>query len=516
MKTIMQKRYQAQPDVTIPRSVFHRPSGLSSSFDAGYLIPIFVDEVLPGDTHTLSAAGFCRMSTPIYPILDNLILDTFFFFVPNRLVWNNWVKCMGEQVDPGDSIAYSVPTVELNNINNETLYDYLGLPTKVGAAYDVDNLVGRSFNLIWNEWFRDENHQDSVVVDKDDGPDSVSDYVLLKRGKRFDYFTSALPFLQKGDAVQLSLGTVAPVESTTGGMPLFDYDDQTDAYLQNSSGTTDIRGSKTPSGGGALTWGSDTGLEANLNSATASTVNELRQAQQVQKLLELDARMGTRYREILKSQFGVESPDASLQRPQYLGGGSSPVNISAVARTDSSPGKLGAVGTIGFKNHGFSQSFTEHGHIIGLCCVRADMRYQEGIDRMWNRQTRYDFYTPTLAHLGEQSILNKEIYIDATTIGSGDDEAVFGYQERWQELRGKISKITGKMRSNDAASLDAWHLGIEFGSQPTLDDTFIVENPPVDRVIATPTEPHFILDAYFDLTSARPVPVRSIPGKQTF
>jgi len=515
MKSVMQHRFSEVPNVDIPRSKFQRNHGYKTTMDAGYLVPIFVDEALPGDTFQVNLTGFARMATPTHPIMDNMVMDTFFFAVPNRLVWENWQKFCGEQTDPGDSIAYTIPQVSLNNIANESLYDYFGLPTKIAAAYDVDNFVGRSYNLIYNEWFRDQNLQDSVTVDKDNGPDNVADYVLLKRGKRHDYFTSSLPFLQKGDAVQIALGTEANI--TGFGIK---SGQSTGTINYNETGGTAISGAtgwkqevpdpwrmeEDPNNSGYPN------IKADLATATAGTVNELRQAIQVQRLLERDARAGTRYAEIIQSHFGVTSPDARLQRPEYLGGGSTPVNVSAIARTDSSPGQLGAVGTAGFSNHGFVKSFTEHCTIIGLCCIRADLTYQEGIDRMWNRQTRYDFYWPTLAHLGEQSILNKEIYIDATTIGSGADEDVFGYQERYAEYRYKPSKITGKFRSNDAATLDSWHLGIEFGSQPTLDDTFIVEDPPIDRVIVTPTEPHFIFDSYISMQCTRPMPIYSIPG----
>ena len=508
MRTVNQK-FSNVPNVEIPRSTFNRDHQVKTTFDAGKLVPIFVDEVLPGDTFDLSLTGFARVSTPIYPIMDNMTMETFFFFVPNRLVWDNWQKHQGERVDPGDSIDYTVPVIDdLVNASNETLWDYLGLPTQVTSAFEFNALIPRGINLIWNEWFRDQNLQDSITVNRDDGPDSEADYDLdfIPRNKRHDYFTSCLPWLQKGDAVLMSLGDSAPVAtdaSAASTVSVYSTALSADHAMYIPTTNLALRNNVQP-GTGAL--------YADLSSAIGPSVNELRQAVQVQRLLERDARAGTRYTEIIKSHFGVTSPDARLQRPEYLGGGRTPVVINPVARTDSSPGTLGAMGIAAFKDHGFIKSFTEHGHVIGFVNVRAELTYQEGIERMWNRQTRYDFYMPTLAHLGEQAVKNKEIYIDATTIGSGVSEETFGYQERFAEYRYKPSRITGKFRSNDAASLDAWHLAIEFGTQPTLDSNFIKESPPVDRVIAVPSEPHFIYDSYVRLRTTRPMPTYAIPG----
>ena len=508
----MTHRFSEVPSIDMPRSVFDRSCGYKTTFDAGYLVPVYCDFMYPGDSAAVELTGFARLSTPTSPIMDNMRLDTFFFSVPIRQLWTNWKKFCGEQVDPGDSISYSIPQIEINNIANETLYDYFGLPTQVGAAYNVNNLMGRAYNHIYNEWFRDQNLQDSVTVDTDDGPDSIADYVLLKRGKRHDYFTSALPFLQKGDAVELSLGDYAPIYGHN-----LDFDAGDDSanrpQVFSAKGGSTLRNFRADS---SILYGnnntSGTGeLRTDLENATASTVNELRQAVQVQRLLERDARAGTRYAEIVKSHFGVDFPDLAY-RPEYLGGGSSPVAVAPVARTDSSPGDLGAVGTVGFRGHGFVKSFTEHCVVIGVAVVTADLTYQEGIERHWLDQTRYDLYWPSLAHLGEQIIENQEIYIDAAMIGAGTEDDVFGYQERYAHLRYKPSKITGKFRSNDANTLDVWHLGIEFGSLPTLDASFIVEDPPVDRVIVTPTEPHFIFDSWLSYKHTRALPVYSVPG----
>lgn len=522
MKSVMKHRFSEVPSVEIPRSVFQRDHGIKTTFDAGKLVPIYVDMAFPGDTFKLNLHSICRLSTPIFPIMDNMHLDTFFFAVPLRIIWDNFKKFMGEQTDPGDSIDYTCPQTTYNNVGNASLFGYFGLPTYVAANITVNNFAGRAYNLIFNEWFRDQNLQDSLVVDKDDGPDGAGDYSVVNRCKRHDYFTSCLPWLQKGDSVVLPLGTEAVVK--TKGVSTF-VGTQEPMWLRQADGTvasgTNILSVEATTGkvyrsgsaGGAVQdYMYPSNLYADLSDASSATINELRMAFQTQKLLEKDARAGTRYTEIIKSHFGVSSPDGRQQRPEYLGGGSQLININPIPRTDSSPGELGAFGIANIRNHGFVKSFTEHCILIGLVNVRADLTYQEGIERHFDYRTRYDFYWPSLAHIGEMAVLNREIYIDAATIGAGTDEDVFGYQERHADLRYKKSMITGKYRSNDPASLDAWHLGIEFGSQPTLDDTFIQEDPPVDRIIKTPAEPHFKFDGFIELNCARPMPTYAVPG----
>lgn len=513
-------RFSEVPKAEIPRSAFDRSHGYKTTFDAGYLVPVFVDEALPGDTFSLAMTAFGRMATPVFPIMDNLYLSSFFFAVPIRLVWDNWEKFNGAQTNPADSTDYILPQMvsPVGGYLESTLSDYLGLPTKI-AAITHTSLWHRAYNLIWNEWFRDQNLQNSVVVDKDDGPDTPGDYVLLRRGKRHDYFTSSLPWPQKGDAVELPLGSMAPVygNGDPANFALGSAGATTETIQTVGGGSIDLRtsGAVTPNVNlyfpdGVLF---EPGLYADLSTATAATINQLRQAFQIQKMLERDARGGTRYTEVIKSHFGVTSPDARLQRPEYLGGGQTMVNVAPVAQTSSTDGtspqgNLAAFGTVTVSGHGFTKSFTEHCLLIGMVQVRADLTYQQGLNRMWSRRTRYDFYWPALSHIGEQAVLNQEIYTD----GTATDDDVFGYQERFAEYRYKPSQITGLFRSNATATLDSWHLSQDFATLPVLNAAFIVDDPPVDRVIALSTEPHFLFDSWFQLRCARPMPMYGVPG----
>lgn len=529
-------RFSMIPRADIPRSTFKIEKALKTTFDSGYLVPVFLEEVLPGDHFKVGATMFARLATPLFPLMDNLYLDSFFFFVPNRLVWTNWVRMMGEQDNPADSISFTVPqqVCPASGYAVNSLQDYFGLPTvgQVGGGNTVSHsaLPLRGYNLIWNQWFRSEDLQNSVTVDLGNGPDTVSNYTLLRRGKRHDYFTSGLPWPQKGGtAVSLPLGTSAPVKTSaslqvTGAQQALNMRVTTTG---NTPGVFTLAGWNASGDMGSATATANAdgsfrvypaNLYADLSAATAATINQLRQAFQIQRVLERDARGGTRYTEQNFAFFGVRSPDARLQRPEYLGGGSTRVTINPIAQTSGTGASgtttalatLSGMGTV-VGSHGFSYAAVEHGHIIGLVSVRADLTYQQGLRKLWSRSTRYDFYLPPFANLGEQAILNKEIYCD----GSANDGNVFAYQERWSELRYSPSQITGLFRSTSAGTIDPWHAAQKFTALPTLNSTFIQDTPPLSRVVAVGAAANgqqLLFDSLWSMIVTRPLPMYSVPG----
>lgn len=564
-------RFAQAPQVDIQRSTFDRSSGHKTTFNAGKLVPIYVDEVLPGDTFEMKTSAIIRGSTPIFPVMDNANLDIYFFFVPNRLVWDHWKEFNGENTTSKweQTVEYSIPQMAppLSAGSNPagwekgTLADYMGIPTQVGPGtsqtnpeYTVNHLPFRAYCLIWKEWFRDQNLQDPVLIDTGDSQTNGRHLIpetepveyqiqaalkganLLPVNKYFDYFTGALPEPQKGPDVLLPLGSLAPVitsnetNTITSNAAMIFSAPQTGAtgsnhilFVQKGTGGASSKQGRLVAGnqdasGGDITQIVPQNLVADLGNATAATINELRLAFQLQKLYERDARGGTRYIEIIKSHFGVTSPDARLQRPEYLGGERIPINIDQVIQTSGTAegttpqGNTGAYSLTGNQGSYFKHSFVEHGYVLGLACVRTEHTYQQGLEKIWNRKNRFDFYWPALANIGEQAILNKEIYLQAS---KATNEEAFGYQEAWAEYRYKPSRVSSAFRSNVTGSLDAWHYADYYEELPKLSAEWIQETyKNVDRTLAVQStlEDQYIADFWFKCKCTRPMPIYSIPG----
>ena len=543
MKSVMIHQFSNVPEANIQRSLFQRDFGYKTTLDAGKLVPFFCDMVYPGDTYIAEVSMFGRMATPIYPLMDNIRVETFYFSVPLRLIWNDFKIFMGETSGPNDtrkSEDFLVPQLVSDSSNNfkaQSLWDYFGFPQGI-ANLSVSALPFRAYCLVWQEWFRAEFLQDAPTLNltstngyftgnanqlDESGWDNL--YMPAPRGKRFDYFTSCLPFPQYGEGVELPLGVSATLN---GKLPTKDI---SNVMLSNGwsvvggSGEFSIERSdgslpKTTIKG--LSTDSLDGITADLTSATSITINSLRQAFAMQHFLERLAIGGARYTEIVRSMFGVISPDARLQRPEFLGHGVTSVNINPVQQTAESAdggtplGNLAAYAYFGDVHHAFNYSATEHCIVLGLMNITADLTYQQGIDRQWSYRTREEFYWPQFAHLGEQAVLQKEIF---ATGNEEQDNEVFGYQERYAEMRYYPSKITGKLNSNyrdtpdsPSNSLASWHLAQYFTSAPQLNGEFIIDKPPIDRVIAVPSEPQFIVDVYVKLQCYRPLPLYGTPG----
>lgn len=542
MKSLNQKRMPAVdptrfamvPKSDVPRSTFHTTHSYKSTFDMGYLVPVHVDEVLPGDVHRGEVTVFARLNNLLFPLMDALQLETFFFFVPSRLVWTNWKKFMGEQAQPGDSISYTVPQLasSAGGFAVGSLYDYFGLPTvgQVGGGnvISVNALPIRAYALTYNEWFRDENLEAAFVTTFGDGPDAEASYSMKRRGKRHDYFTSCLPWPLKGGVeVPMPLSGTADVTPRviggSGSVPTFRNSGATTVYtpITGTSPAFNLSPTGTWGAGEVLRWG-DPALVADLSTATGATINAMRLSVATQQFLEKNARGGTRYTEILRNHFGVMPEDFRLQRPEYIGGGVSSIQTSAIPQT-SATGVTGSSTPVGSLTaqataagqHRFQYHAKEHGYIIGIVNVRADLTYQQGLHRMWSRETRYDFYWPTFANLGEQAVLNKEIYCT----GAAADDDVFGYQERWAEYRYRPSRITGLFRSTSSGNIDEWHMAQQFTALPTLGSTFIRDTPPASRVLAAGASANgmqVLFDSVFSVRCTRAMPTYSVPGLARF
>ena len=520
------ERFSSIPPTRVPRSAFDRGYTHKTTMDSGYLVPLHHDEVLPGDTYNFSPDIFVRLSNKavLKPYMDGLHFDWQAFYCPTRLLWDNFVKMMGERENPDDHNNYEVPQMVSTGYAENSFEDYLGLPiTDTGFRHHA--FLHRMYYLTWNEWYRDANLQDSLAFPTDNGPDTGHGYILQKRGKRKDYISGALPFAQRGTPVELPLGSAAPVVATTTS-PNFSISGGTQNNPLRSLSATGLRvGSTWSADNAALTFGDQTGLETDLSSATAATINEIRNALAIQHVFERDARGGGRYREVVLNHFGVNTDDIRLMRPELLATGSFSINPTPVATTNNYPaggeytGDLGAFATGASRGKGFTRSFSEHGYILVLGSVRAELTWQRNIERSWLRKTRFDFYWPDLANLGEQPIYRQEVYADGTGVEADNtgDWSIWGYTPRYEDYRSRLSRVTGEFRSDAAASLDVWHLAVDFADNaPELDEVFVQESPPVERLVAVTDAPQFLVDMRFNITHVRPMPKFGTPGMLRF
>lgn len=518
-------RFSLAPQANIQRSIFDRSHSHKTTFDAGKLIPIYCEDVLPGDTVTMDMSTICRMTTPLYPVMDNAYLDTHWFFVPYRLLWEHWREFCGENSDPwAQDTVYEIPHGKVTAQFGQ-FWDYIGLPP--GVPCDVSALPLRAYQLIWNEWFRDQNLQSNQLVDTGDAFNPAFGDILLSVNKYKDYFTSCLPSPQKGDPVLLPLGEWAPVYTRSETVPSdgsliglkWAHNGSTTTASVLISGSAGVGNTVLGAGSGATSATAEpTNLWADLGTATAATVNQLRQAFAIQRLLEADARGGTRYRELVKAHFGVDTGDARVQVPEYLGGKHIPINVSQViqqsaAADEPTPlGNTGAFSKTVDRAGLFTKSFVEHGLLMGFVSVRTDHTYQQGVPRYLMRRQRYDFYWPELANIGEQPVKVSEIYAAADP----ENSLIFGYQEAWADYRYSPNRVSGAFRSSSPQSLDVWHYADDYASRPYLGGSWITETDDnIARTLAvqdSEVADQFLLDCYFQARWARPMPLYSVPG----
>ena len=538
------------PRLDITRSRFKRRQDVKLTMNAGQLIPFYVDEVLPGDTFSVDQAAIIRMTTPIFPVMDNCYMDIYYFFTPNRILWKNWKRFMGEN-DTGpwaQTQEYTIPQIKVQKSNSGSelplegsLMDYMGIPTKVckdqNTEFEVNALPFRAYAMIWQEWFRDQNVDNPAINSSEDATVTYADSNNPKdiekclqeayRGGRplpvnkfHDYFTSALPSPQKtGEPVAIPMAGKAPVngyeynsDTKTPGILNFITNNGQNSTIENvTDGPIEINAYANEDG---TKYYESMRLYTDMSHVQAATINQLRQAFQVQRYYEQLARGGSRYREMIYSLFHTKISDKTVQIPEYLGGTRITINMSQVIQTsgttaESPQGNTAAVSVTPYNGSMFTKSFEEHGFVIGVCCIRHDHTYQQGLERMWSRKTNLDFYYPVFANLGEQAILKKELYLT----GTSTDEQAFGYQEAWAEYRMKPNRISGKFRSNATGTLDSWHYGDNYTETPSLSQAWMKEgDTEIQRTLAVDNEPQFIMDTIIDNTSVRPMPMYSIPG----